>query len=92
MKDIVTMDKYYNPLYEGDYVLTERGRICKIVWLHSNSHIGYDLKPVANLIYPPPSTYNAWNPQGLVKLFIKDEAELKDVDYIGNLMETEGFN
>ena len=91
MKDIVTVDKYYNPLYEGDYVLTEHGRICQIVWLYSNSHIGYDLKPVANLIYPPPSSYNMWNPMGLVKLFIKEESELKDTEYIAHIMETEGF-
>ena len=91
MKNIVTVDKYYHPLYEGDYVLTKHGRICQIVWLQSTSYIGYDLEPVANFIYPAPDEYDLWNPTNLVKLFIKDASELKDPNYVGNIMEMEGF-
>ena len=67
MKQLVTLDKYYNPLYEGDYVITKHGRVCKIIWSRNSSHIGYDFEPL-HTAYPPPDEYDKWNPHNLIKL------------------------
>lgn len=68
MKQIVTYDKFYTPIYEDDWVITKYGRVCKVVWCHGNNFIGYDLIPVAFTDYPPPSEYDIWSPFNLIKL------------------------
>lgn len=67
MDNIVTVDKYYRPLYEGDYVITKHGRVCKIIWHRSCAHIGYDLEPIHST-YPKPDEYDLWEPRNLIKI------------------------
>lgn len=67
MNQIVGVDKNYNYLYEGDYVITKYGRICEIVWLNTNAFKGYDLKPVLELDKPAPDKEDMWNPHNLEK-------------------------
>ena len=67
-QEIVTVDKYYRPLYEGDWVLTQYGRVCKIVWHISNDLIGWDLEPVGFWHYKYPDSETMWNPHYLIKV------------------------
>lgn len=85
MNNIVTVDKYYRPLYEGDYVMTKHGRICKIVWRHTNAIIGYDLEPALFFDAPPPDQFNLWDPHNLVGV------DNFNSDYIIELMKQEGI-
>lgn len=67
MNQIVGVDKNYNYLYEGDYIITKYGRIYEIVWLNTNAFKGYDLKPVLELDKPAPDKEDMWNPHNLEK-------------------------
>lgn len=53
-------DKSGTPVYEHDYVRTEFGRICEVVWFSSPQHCGWDLAPVAKFDCPPPREYSMW--------------------------------
>lgn len=68
MKQLVTLDMFDAPLYEGDIVITEYGRVCKIVWRQTCAIIGYDLEPIGNFQYQAPSKENCWNPAYLIKI------------------------
>ena len=83
MERLVTVDKYYRPLYEGDYVMTKYGRVCKIVWRQTNAIIGYDLEPIGFFDAPPPDTFNLRDPHNLTKV---DDF---NNDYIIELMKQE---
>lgn len=85
MERLVTVDKYYRPLYEGDYVMTKHGRVCKIVWRRTSAIIGYDLEPVGFLDAPPPDETGIWNPFNLIKV------ENYNNDYIIEIMKREGI-
>ena len=85
MKEIVTFDKYYRPLYEGDYVMTKYGRVGKIVWRQTSAIIGYDLEPVGFFDAPPPDKFTLWDPHTLTKV---DDF---NNDYIIELMKQEGI-
>ena len=67
-ENIVVFDKYYRPVYEGDFILTKYGRVCEVVWLRSDNHIGYDLKPTGYIDYPPPDEYDMWYGGNLIKV------------------------
>ena len=86
MDNIVTVDKYYRPLYEGDYVMTKHGRVCQIVWLRSASYIGYDLEPIHGT-YPAPDEYDLWEPTNLIKLNAREINE----ETIAKYIEMEGI-
>ena len=79
MKQIVTYDKFYTPIYEDDWVITKYGRVCKVVWFHGINFIGYDLKPVAFTNYSPPDEYDMWNPLNLIKLRTFDLEEIEKI-------------
>ena len=83
--ELVTVDKHYRPLYEGDYVITEYGRVCKIVWRQNYSIIGYDLESVGFFDAPPPNRSGMWNPSNLIKVNSFNN------DYIIEIMKREGI-
>lgn len=85
MEHLVTVDKYYRPLYENDYVITKYGRICKIVWRHTSAIIGYDLIPVGFFDAPPPDKENLWEPRNLIRI------DNYNNDYLIELMKQEGI-
>ena len=83
--NVVVFDKYYRPIYEGDWVITKYGRVCKVVWLRSDSHIGYDLKPTGYTDYPPPDEYDMWYGGNLIKVTNYGYSEIE------NIREAEGL-
>lgn len=69
-------DKNYKPIYEQDIVKTQYGRLCIVIWFSSDSHCGFDLKPICtteNLEKQPPSEYFLWY-QG-------------DIEVVGNIFD-----
>lgn len=86
MKRIVTVDRLYNPIYEGDIVITQHGRVCKVVWRRTSAHIGYDLEPYGFLDYAPPDKDVMWSPYNLIKVFNFSD------DYIQYLINEEVEN
>lgn len=57
------LDKNGNKIFEWDYVKTEYGRICEVVWFWQQAC--FDLVPVANLMCIAPSKSNLWNQENL---------------------------
>ncbi len=53
-------DKNDTQIFEHDYVRTQYGRICEVIWFSTCAHCGWDLMPVADLNFPPPTTYLMW--------------------------------
>lgn len=39
-------DKFGNPIFEGDVVRTQYGRLCSVVWFDSPNDVGWDLHPL----------------------------------------------
>ena len=56
-------DKFGNPIFEGDIVRTQYGRLCSVVWFDSPNDIGWDLKPIEDK-HPYPDA-ELWNSQYL---------------------------
>lgn len=86
MERIVTVDRLYCPIYEGDIVITQHGRVCKVVWRRTSAHIGYDLEPYGFLNYAPPDKDVMWSPYNLIKVFNFSD------DYIQYLIDEEVEN
>lgn len=73
-------DKNGIRIFEYDYVRTEFGRICEVVWFSSPQHCGWDLIPVANLSCSAPSKNSLWASEWLIVLGNKfDNIELMEV-------------
>ena len=58
------VDKNGLLIFEHDYVATEFGRTCKVIWFSSPAHCGWDLEPI-DFDAPPPSQYSIWSSQYL---------------------------
>ena len=56
-------DKNGTLIFEHDYVRTEYGRICEVVWFTSSMHCGWDLVPVAKFNCKAP--YYFWSAENL---------------------------
>ena len=56
-------DKFGNPIFEGDIVRTQYGRLCSVVWFGGPNDIGWDLKPIEDK-HPYPDA-ELWNSQYL---------------------------
>ena len=39
-------DKFDHPIFEGDVVRTQYGRLCSVVWFDSPNDVGWDLYPL----------------------------------------------
>lgn len=39
-------DKFGNPIFEGDVVRTQYGRLCYVIWFSRNTYVGWDLCPL----------------------------------------------
>jgi len=57
-------DKNDIQVFENNIVKTQYGRLCIVIWFSSDSHCGFDLKPICtseNLKLEPPSEYFLWS-------------------------------
>jgi len=53
-------DKNGTLIFEHDYVRTEYGRICEVVWKSLPGHCVWDLDPAARLDCEPPYKFDLW--------------------------------
>lgn len=56
---IGTEDKNKNEIYDGDIVRTNSGRLCKVTWLSSPQHQGWDLEAIETK-NPQPDKNRLW--------------------------------
>jgi hypothetical protein len=79
MDTIVAIDRNGKYIYEGDWVITKYGRVCKVVWRRNEGIIGYDLEPTGFIHYPPPDQYDMWKPCNLILLTIFNNDEVQEI-------------
>lgn len=58
-------DKNGIQIFEHDYVRTQYGRICEVVWFSSCMHCGWDLYPVTYINCQPPKLSTMWESKNL---------------------------
>ena len=58
-------DKNGKTIFEHDYVRTQYGRICEVIWFSSPAHCGWDLIPVDRLDCSYPDESQLWSPENL---------------------------
>lgn len=58
-------DQHDEPIFEHDWVHTEFGRTCEVVWFSSPSYVGWDLIPVSDFDDPPPNKCTLFSPENL---------------------------
>lgn len=58
-------DQHNEPVFENDFVYTEFGRSCLVVWFSSPQYCGWDLIPVANFDAPAPNKNTIWASRNL---------------------------
>lgn len=79
-RSIGRKDKNGTMIFEHDYVRTEHGRICEVLWFSSTMHCGWDFMPVAKFNCPPPHGYYLWSADNLEIVGNKfDNAEIAEV-------------
>ena len=58
-------DQHDEPIFEHDWVHTEFGRTCEVVWFSSPSYVGWDLIPVSDFDDPPPNKCTLFSSENL---------------------------